>query len=320
MIPVLVDMDPGTDDALALMMLLKSPVVEVVGITTVGGNARLADTTRNTLRILEHLHRENIPVARGAARPRHRPFHYAYGVHGARGLGIPLPSPTTRPIKSRAPAFIAHMASRYRHHLTILGLGPLTNISRAIQREPRVIEWTKELIVMGGAISVAGNITPHAEFNTYNDPDAAHMVLSSNINTSLVGLDVTTMVSFERVRSRWFEGNDITTRLSDRILRSWFDSNLTSERYHLHDPLAVVAMLRPDLFSWRHASIDVETDDAIHLGKTTATYGAFPSQIASSVQADSAAAVVVNMLSSPEGQGVSGRDPAKPLLQVLQIS
>lgn len=302
MIPVLVDMDPGTDDALALMMLLNSPAVEVVGVTTVGGNARLADTTRNALRLLEYMGRQDIPVSRGAARTARRGFHYAYEVHGARGLGVPLPSPAMRPIRSRAPAFISRMASRYRGDLTILALGPLTNIARALRHEPRVVEWTKGLVVMGGAVGVAGNVTPYAEFNTYNDPDAARAVLASGIRTSLVGLDVTQRVSFERAGAPWFEGGAPSATLAGRIVRTWFDNHLTSARYHLHDPLAVVAALGPGLFSWRRASIEVETEDAARLGTTTATYGTGPVRVAVAVQADAATSAVADMLSHPGDQ------------------
>ena len=299
MIPVLVDMDPGTDDALALMMLLNSPSVDVVGVTTVGGNARLADTTRNALRLLEYMGRQDIPVSRGAARTAQRGFHYAYGVHGARGLGVPLPSPAKRPVKSRAPAFISRMASKYRGDLTILALGPLTNIARALRKEQRVIEWTKELVVMGGAVGVAGNVNPYAEFNIYNDPEAAHSVLASGIRASLVGLDVTQRVFFERAGSPWFEGGAPSAALAGRIVRTWFDGHLTSAHYHLHDPLAVVAALGPDLFSWRRTSIDVETEDAARLGTTTATFGAGPVRVAVAVQADAATASVADMLSRP---------------------
>lgn len=299
MIPVLVDMDPGTDDALALMMLLNSTAVEVVGVTTVGGNARLADTTRNALRLLQYMGRQDISVSRGAARTARRAFHYGYEIHGARGLGVPLPSPTTPPVKSRAPAFISRMASKYRGDLTIIALGPLTNIARALRKEPRIVEWSKELVVMGGAVGVAGNVNPYAEFNIYNDPDAAHAVLTSGIRTSLVGLDVTQRVSFERSDAPWFEGDAPSATLAGRIVRTWFDSHLTSARYHLHDPLAVVAALGPDLFSWRRASIAVETEDATRLGMTTATYGTGPVRVAVAVQADAATSSVADMLSRP---------------------
>ena len=299
MIPVVVDMDPGTDDALALMMLLNSQTVEVVGITTVGGNAQLADTTRNALRLLEYMGRPDIRVARGAARTALRAFHYAYDVHGARGLGIPLPSPTIEPVKSRAPAFISHMAKKYQGELTIIALGPLTNITRALQKEPQIVEWTRELVVMGGAVGVAGNITPYAEFNTFNDPEAAQTVLASGFTTSLVGLDVTSRVSFERTDAPWFSGEAVAAMLSKRIVRTWFDEHRTSARYHLHDPLAVVAALDPNLFSWRRASIDVETQDAARLGMTTATYGSGPVRVAVAVQAEHAKAAVTDMLSRP---------------------
>jgi len=191
------------------------------------------------------------------------------------------------------------MASKYRGELSIIALGPLTNIAKALRKEPRIVEWTKELVVMGGAVGVSGNITPYAEFNTFNDPEAAHTVLASGFATSLVGLAVTSRVSFERADAPWFAGDAPAATLSKRIVRTWFDEHRTSVRYHLHDPLAVVAALDSNLFSWRRASIDVETKDAVRLGMTTATYGSGPVRVAVAVQANNATAAVTDMLSRP---------------------
>ena len=175
---VLIDADPGTDDALALIAALNSPELDVLGVTTVGGNASLADTTRNALRLLDHLG-SDLPVSRGSARPLKGRFEYAYHFHGAAGLGVRLPSPRTAPTAERAVERIVGAASEYRGALTLIALGPLTNVARAMRSNPRLAGWVAEVVVMGGAVEVPGNVTPHAEFNVYNDPEAAHEVLTS---------------------------------------------------------------------------------------------------------------------------------------------
>ena len=138
MTKVVIDTDPGTDDALALMMALNSTELEVLGLTTVGGNATMAHTTRNTLRLLEYLGRSEIPVYRGASRPLRGRFEYAYSHHGPGGLTVRLPLPRFRPKTLRAPDYIAKAARLLAGELVLIALGPLTNIARAITREPRV--------------------------------------------------------------------------------------------------------------------------------------------------------------------------------------
>jgi inosine-uridine nucleoside N-ribohydrolase len=295
MTKVIIDTDPGTDDALALIMAMNSPDLEILGLTTVGGNATLADTTRNALRLLEHLGRVDIPVYRGAARPIRGKFHYGYYYHGSAALGVRLPSPKGRPRTQRAADYIVERARAHRGDLTVLALGPLTNIAAAIAKEPRMAEWVGEIVIMGGAVSGPGNVTPYAEFNTYNDPEAARIVLSSGVRATLVGLDVCDQV-YVQGDDRWIQGQSESEKLARRILANWFASRSNAEPYSLCDPLAVVAALRPELFSLRQADVTVEVSDAEHMGQTSAAYGAGNVGVATAVRVDEAKDAIRTLL------------------------
>ena len=299
MIKVVIDTDPGTDDALALMMALNSPELDVQGITTVGGNASLAHTTRNTLRLLEYLGHGDIPVSRGAARPLCGSFSYGYYYHGPTGLTARLPGPAHEPRPLRAADYILSLAYSFPGELVLIALGPLTNIARAISKEPRLKDWVKDLVVMGGAVEVPGNITAHAEFNTYNDPTATEVVLSSGIPVTLVGLDVTEQVSMTAEDAVELARGPGSEELAGRIVMGWFALHPERTRYNLSDPLAIVATLRPDLFSFKRATVRVETDDRQRLGKTTASYGAGPVRVAGAVRAPDAKSLIIAHLRGP---------------------
>ena len=271
---VIIDTDPGTDDALALMMALSSPELEVLGLTTVGGNASLAHTTRNALRLLEYLGRTDIQVYRGAARPLRGRFHYGYYFHGPGGLTVRLPLPSSRPSLVRAWDRIVDQARAFPGEIVLIALGPLTNVARALAHDPGAKDRIKEIVVMGGALEVPGNVTPHAEFNTYNDPAAADAVFSSGIPVTLVGLDVTDRVYVRRDEADWVQGRSRSARLAGRILANWFRAHPEEESYNLCDPLAIVAALRPEILSYRRATVTVETESSERTGKTSATYGA----------------------------------------------
>lgn len=294
MTKVIIDTDPGTDDALALMMAINSPDLDVLGLTTVGGNATLAHTTRNALRLREYFDWRSIVVSRGAARPLRGKFHYGYYYHGAAGLGVPLPSPRHLPMRQRAPDYIASEARNLREELVIIALGPLTNIALAIKREPRIRDWV-QIVIMGGAVSGPGNVTPYAEFNTYNDPEAARIVLSSGVRATLVGFDVCDQV-YVQEDDQWIQGRSESEKLARRILANWFASRSSADRYTLCDPLAVVAALRPELFSLRQAEVTVEVSDAKHMGQTSAAYDAGNVKVATAVRVDEAKDTIRTLL------------------------
>ncbi len=297
---VIIDADPGTDDALALMMALSSEAFVIEGITTVGGNARLADTTRNALRLVDYLGLPvlaDLPVIKGSARPLKGNFHYGYEVHGAGGLGVRLPSPMSEPHAMGAAEYIATSVLDSPGDISIIALGPLTNIARAMEIEPGLAGMVDEIVVMGGAIEVPGNTTPYAEFNIHNDPLAADMVLTSGAPITLVGLDVTTWVYMSRSESVYFPGKSRVGRLANRIVANWFKAHPDGSRYTMHDPLAMAAAFVPDLMSYRTAMVTVETEDPKQMGRTNASYGNGPVKIASDVDSHRAKSLIRSLLS-----------------------
>lgn len=270
---VLIDCDPGSDDALAILAALNSSDLDVVGLTTVGGNATIEDTTRNALATLEVAGRSDVPVWRGAGRPLVGEFRYGYDYHGEAGVGIRLDPPTTREEPETAFDAIVRSALERPGELTLVALGPLTNVAQAIRLEPRLVDEIAEIIVMGGAVESPGNITEHAEFNIYNDPAAANVVFGCGASVTLVGLDVTEQVAVPRESEPWIEGDSASVSLANRLLAAWFALHPDRGPYGLHDPLAVAAAIDPTLLSRRRGVVAVETQPGERLGKTTAGYG-----------------------------------------------
>lgn len=296
---VIVDTDPGADDALALMMAMNSPDLQVEGITTVGGNATLADTTANALRLVEHLDgkRSAIPVAVGADRPLRGSFSHAYHVHGSGGLGIQLPDLTLEPHGMSAAEFICDRAEASAGLLTVIALGPLTNVAAALDACPDLVDALSEIVVMGGAFDVPGNVTPHAEFNIHEDPWAANAIFASGAPVTLVGLDVTRRTSLHhRDGPHWFEGQSRSALLGNRILADRFEERGDAREFFLHDPLAVAAAIEPGILTCRPARVAVVTDGA-ERGRTVARYGDGTIKVAVSVEAGRAVEIVRSLVS-----------------------
>lgn len=286
------------------MMAFNSPSLDVQGITTIGGNATLAHTTRNALRLLDHLgipvspddRTPGLPVAQGAARPLHGTFHYGYYFHGPAGLGVRLPEPRSHASLAPADQVIVNTVSAAPNEITLVALGPLTNVASALTIEPRLVEWTREIVVMGGAVEVPGNVTPHAEFNVYNDPEAAAIVLSSGAPVTLVGLDVCDQTVVTREDLPWVPGASKTAALANRVLGNWFKRQVDRDSYNLCDPLALVAALEPSLLTYWSAEVSVELEDMKRRGKTTARYGAGAVRVAVGVDVDGSKALMVDLL------------------------
>jgi purine nucleosidase len=305
---VLIDTDPGTDDALALMMAINSTEMAICGITTVGGNTRIEDTTTNVLRLLDHLGVDDLNVYKGSSRPIEGCFHNgayifktAYDVHGADGLGLTLSKPKLKIQETPASEYLISAASNYRGDLNIIALGPLTNIAKAINSEPKLTDWISKIIVMGGAINVPGNVTPYAEFNIYNDPLAADIVLNSGIEVTLVGLDVTTQTSLSRQNLSWLGTESDTAKLAQQFISSRLNVLRAQDKYFLHDPLAIAASIQPDMLSYEYASIVVKIEDGPQRGRTIATFGQGPVKVAIAVEVKRAKKLIRRLLIGNRG-------------------
>ena len=296
---VIVDTDPGTDDALALMMAMNSPDLLVEGITTVGGNATLSETTDNALRMVEYLDGKQsaMPVSVGADRPLHGSFTHAYHVHGSEGLGVRLPTPTLKSHGMSAVEFIRDRAAESAGRLTVIAIGPLTNVAAALDGRPDLADAFSEVVVMGGAFDVPGNITPYAEFNIHEDPWAANAVFGSEVPVTLVGLDVTRRTSMHRRDGpQWFEGTSGSAQLGNRILANRFQERDDAQEFYLHDPLAVAAAIDPAILTCRPAQVSVVTDGD-ERGRTLATYGDGTVRVAVGVDVGRAVEIVRSLTS-----------------------
>lgn len=278
---VLIDTDPGTDDAIALLMALGPGLgggeessrpwgVDVLGITTVGGNASLARTTRNALAILEYTGRHDVPLARGASRPLKGTFSYAHSYHGPGGIGVRLPTPQIGTVPEGAVELLRRKLLESPGKVTIVALGPLTNVAKLLDRHPEVKGKLSSLVVMGGAVGVQGNITAHAEFNFYSDPLAAQAVLSSGTAVTLVDLGACRQVRITRDRTLKLLDGGKAAKLAGRILSIWFKRHPDRDSYELCDPLAMAVSMEPDIVSSRSGRVSVETTSGGEsLGKTT---------------------------------------------------
>ena len=256
---MIIDTDPGTDDALALLIALNSHEVEVRGITTVGGNANVSDTTRNTLSILDYLG-SCVKVYRGSANPISGTFKYAYNIHGKNGLGINLPVNTSLEQEKSAGEYIIDVSKSDERFVTIVALGPLTNIAKVITSDSSALENIKEIVIMGGAVNVSGNATPFSEFNIHSDPQAAKIVLDSGLPITLIGLDVTNLISVTKNDMPW---PNVSTKIADlarRLIASGLNMPSLKGVYHLHDPLAIVAIIEPGLLQYKELSIGILVD------------------------------------------------------------
>jgi inosine-uridine nucleoside N-ribohydrolase len=263
--PILIDCDPGHDDAIALLLALASPEVKLVGVTTVAGNQTLEKTTANAIRVLDFVGRDDVPVARGADRPLLRePFVAAY-VHGETGLDGPeLPPPQREPIALHAVDFLAEHVDG----ATLVPIGPLTNIALLLAQYPQA--RPKRIVLMGGAIGL-GNVTPAAEFNIWADPEAAARVFASGIELTMIGLDVTHQALLmnedaERLRASGRTGK-MVAELYDFFHR--FHADIYGfGGSPIHDAVVLAYVFRPDLVETKHCQVAVECDSELTRGRT----------------------------------------------------
>lgn len=289
-VKIILDVDTGTDDALALAFATKHPGIELVAVTTVAGNIGIERATRNTLAVLDWLGANDIPVHQGASRPLVRPHRDATYFHDEGGLGGAILEESARAVApEKGPAAIIRLARERPGELTLVCVGPLTNLAIALNVEPRLPEMLKAVVVMGGAYHVPGNTTPAAEFNILVDPEAAEQVFAAPFRSlTAVGLDVT-----EQVTLTLDDWNVVTTMKdlppSASILREvgkFAFTELNRKRFALHDPLAVAVALEPTLIQVEDAAIVVESEDEAR-GRTRVV-GPGSVRVATSVDAERA--------------------------------
>lgn len=290
--PVILDVDTGIDDALAIAYAVNSPEIELIGLTTCFGNGLIENTTRNTLVVLEQLGK-SVPVYRGADKPLSRPpKNFPTHVHGEDGLGNRVEkAPVLEAESLGAVDFIINQVKQRPHEITIVAVGPLTNLALAVQKEPEIVSLVKEVVIMGGAVFVKGNVTPYSEANVYADPHAAEFVFSSGLPVTVVGLDVT-----------------MKTLLPNAVLADWraaggevsdFFADMTSfymqayETFHpgiggcaLHDPLAVGVVIDPSFVKKETWNVKVVLEGE-EMGRTVALSEGEPKiQVCTQVEAE----------------------------------
>ena len=268
--PIILDCDPGHDDAIALLLAIASPEVELIGVTTVAGNQTVDKTTNNALRILELAGRSDIPVYRGANRPFIRPQDVAAHVHGESGLDGPdLPQPSGREQELHAVGYLAQEIRARDGKVTLVPTGPLTNIGLLFALHPDL--RPERLVIMGGAIG-EGNRTPAAEFNIWADPEAAQRVFLEGLDTTMVGLDVThraliTDAHTERMRGAGRVGK-VVAELMDFYARFHKSRYPDLEGSPMHDPVCVAHVIDPSLMTVLDAFIDVDCSGGPSWGRT----------------------------------------------------
>lgn len=276
-LPILLDTDPGIDDAMALLFALASSELELLAVTTVFGNAAVEQTTRNALRVLEVGGRADIPVAAGAGRPLVRPHRASNpAIHGEDGLGgafVGAPPPVGRALEIAGPRLIAQTVLARPGEITLVAVGPLTNLALAVRLEPRLVGSVRRVIIMGGAAFRLGNASPVAESNIHDDPEAAAIVFSAGWPLVMVGLDVTLRVVMREaylaeLATAGTPQSDFIARLLpvyQRFYRQRFavDHDVwpyREEGLPTHDPSAIAYAINPELFRTKRLPIWVETD------------------------------------------------------------
>ena len=274
---IIIDTDPGQDDAVAILLALASPELEVLGITAVAGNVPLALTARNARVVCELAGRPDMPVRAGCDRPMGRDLVTAEHVHGKTGLdGADLPDPRAPLAEGHAVDWLIEaLRAEPPGSVTLCPLGPLTNIGTALRRAPDIAGRIARIVLMGGAYFQVGNITPAAEFNIYVDPEAAEIVFRSGVPLTVVPLDCTHRALTTRARNDAF-------RAAGRVgpaVAGWtgFFERFDMEKYGsagapLHDPLVIAWLLRPDLFTGREINVEIETASALTRGMTVADW------------------------------------------------
>jgi inosine-uridine nucleoside N-ribohydrolase len=270
---IILDCDPGIDDALAIAFATASPEIELAGITTVAGNVPLAKTTANALAVASFVGAAGVPVTAGCAAPLLRPALDAGHVHGDSGLGgAVLPPPARLAGEEHATDFIIDTLAAAPGEITLVATGPLTNIALALRRQPRLADWARDFVIMGGSAS-RGNVTPAAEFNIWADPEAAAIVFSAGWTVRMIGLDVTLLArATAAVQQRMSTLGLLGSRLLLPALAQYRDSADATGEPPVHDVCAIVSVADPSVFSYTPALVQVETHGTLTAGMTVTDF------------------------------------------------
>jgi pyrimidine-specific ribonucleoside hydrolase len=264
-IPIVIDCDPGHDDAIAILLALASPEVELRGISTVAGNQTLDKTTRNALKVLELADRTDVPVVAGADAPLRRPLRTAANVHGESGLDGPdLPEPTTKTLDGDV---VDVLADWLEPGVVLVPTGPLTNVARLLDKHPQA---TERIVWMGGAIA-EGNVTPAAEFNAYVDPEAARAVFESGIDVTMIGLDITHKALFDSTHAERLRGKGKAGKAVAELADFFLEFHRQRYRFDgapIHDAMAVAHVIDPTLVTTLECNISIETESQFCDGRT----------------------------------------------------
>ncbi|WP_299605754.1 nucleoside hydrolase [uncultured Tateyamaria sp.] len=276
---IIIDTDPGQDDAVAILLALASPEdVDVLGITAVAGNVPLELTAKNARIVCELAGKTDVPVFAGCDRPLGRDLVTAEHVHGKTGLDGPSLSDPQMPLQEQhAVDFIIETVRAHdTGTITLCPLGPLTNVATAFQRAPDIVEKVQQIVLMGGAYFEVGNITPTAEFNIYVDPEAADIVFKSDVDIVVMPLDVTHKALVTKPRNDAFRALGTPVGVAVAEMTDFFE-RFDKEKYGsagapLHDPCVTAYLIRPDLFTGRHVNVEVETSSDLTMGMTVADW------------------------------------------------
>lgn len=263
---IIIDTDPGIDDAMAILLALRSPEVEVIGLTTIYGNVYTTLATRNALHLLEVAGRTDIPVAEGShvTLTKGTKLRIADFVHGADGLGNQnFDPPKGKPLEQSAAAFLVEQAKLHPGKVTVVALGPLTNIALAIELDPEFCKNIGQIVLLGGAFSVNGNVNPAAEANIFGDPDAADIVFTCGADILAVGINVTHQVVLtDAERDKLIQSNGKFAQYLCKILEVYFSYHheaYSMRGVYLHDPTALLAAVNPSLLTYTEGAVRVQT-------------------------------------------------------------
>ncbi|MGC2280298.1 MAG: nucleoside hydrolase [Candidatus Acidiferrales bacterium] len=277
---IILDTDPGIDDMMAIFLALRSPELKVEAITPVCGNVPLEFTLPNALRLVEIAGRTDVPVAAGASHPLLRRLVTAGHVHGANGLaGVDFPEPKIKPVRETASEIIRRIVREHPGEITVVAVGPLTNVALALRSDPELAGMIPQIAIMGGSLS-GGNMTPAAEFNLYVDPEAARIVFDAEIPLTMVGLDVTRKCQLSEQQIGQLEAaQNPVSQTAGKVMRATYErlqkgGEVTA--ITMHDPLTVASLIDPDVITVKDYYVEVETEGEWTAGQTVGYDGHAP--------------------------------------------